>query len=402
MSAMTETGSTGEARSPGSTASLRPANQRRVVDVLRGDAAEPITQADLARATGLASGTISNIVRALSAAGLVETEPGSGRRGTVVRLSRTAGLVVGIDVGHSHLSVAVADLSGPPLVEKRHRLRHDHRYEEGLDLAAKLLEEALAEIGHTWAEVRTVGLGLPAPITDDVVRSSAILPGWVGINAADVSRKRFDRPVHIDNDANLGALAEHRIGAAHGEDQVVYVKVSSGVGAGLIVDGKILHGARGTAGEIGHLTLDDQGPVCRCGSRGCLEAYAATGTIADMMAAQLPGATIDDVFASARSGNVAAARLLEDAGMHLGWGLATVVNLLNPGVVVVGGDLARAGEPLLEAIRMGLRRHVLADAAATPVVLSELGDRASMLGAVLLASERTDLVVDYRRGFLLR
>ena len=122
--------------------------------------------------------------------------------------------------------------------------------------------------------------------------------------------------------------------------------------------------------------------------------YAATGTIADLMASQLPGATIDDVFASARAGNVAAARLLEDAGMHLGWGLAAVVNLLNPGVVVVGGDLARAGEPLLEAIRMGLRRHVLADAAGTPVVLSELGDRASMLGAVLLASDRTDLVVD--------
>ena len=390
---MTATGSRGEVHSPGSTASLRPANQRRVIDVLRGGVDAPVTQADLARVTGLASGTISNIVRELTAAGLIETEPGSGRRGTVVRLSRTAGLVAGIDVGHSHLSIAVADLSAQVLVEKRRRLAHDHRYEDGLDLAGLMLDEALAEAGHSWADVRTVGLGIPAPISDDVVRSSAILPGWVGINAEGVSEERFERPVHIDNDANLGALAEHRIGAARGQDQVVYVKVSSGVGAGLIVDGKILHGARGTAGEIGHLTLDEQGPVCRCGSRGCLEAYAATGTIAEMMAAQLPGATIDDVFESARSGNVAASRLLEDAGIHLGWALATVVNLLNPGVVVVGGDLARAGEPLLEAIRMGLRRHVLADAAATPVVLSELGDRASMLGAVLLAAERTDLVV---------
>ena len=390
---MTATGGRSEVHSPGSTASLRPANQRRVVDVLRGRGDDPVTQAELARVTGLASGTISNIVRELTAAGLIETEPGSGRRGTVVRLSRTAGLVVGIDVGHSHLSVAVADLSGRPLVEKRRRLAHDHRYNEGLDLAATLLDEALLEAGHSWDEVRSVGMGLPAPISDDVVRSSAILPGWVGINAQGVSQERFKRPVFIDNDANLGALAEHLIGAARGEDQVVYVKVSSGVGAGLIVDGKILHGARGTAGEIGHLTIDEQGPVCRCGSRGCLEAYAATDRIAEMMGAQLPDATIDDVFESARSGNVAASRLLEDAGMHLGWGLATVVNLLNPGVVVVGGDLARAGEPLLEAIRMGLRRHVLADAASTPVVLSELGDRASMLGAVLLAADRTDLVV---------
>jgi predicted NBD/HSP70 family sugar kinase len=390
---MTATGSSGEARSPGSTASLRPANQRRVVDVLRDGAQQTVTQAELARVTGLASGTISNIVRQLSAAGLIETEPGSGRRGTVVRLSRSAGLVVGIDVGHSHLSVAVADLFGQLLVETRQRLAHDHRYEEGLRLASSLLDEALAEAGHTWAEVRTVGMGLPAPISDDVVRSSAILPGWVGVNARGVAQELFQRPVHIDNDANLGALAEHRTGAARGQDQAVYVKVSSGVGAGLIVDGQILHGARGTAGEIGHLTLDDQGPVCRCGSRGCLEAYAATGSIAEMMGAQLPGATIDDVFASARSGNVAASRLLEDAGIHLGWGLAAVVNLLNPGVVVVGGDLARAGEPLLDSIRLGLRRHVLADAAATPVVLSQLGDRASMLGALLLAAQRTDLVV---------
>lgn len=390
---MTATGSRSETHSPGSTASLRPANQRRVVDVLRGAALTPVTQADLARVTGLASGTISNIVRELTAGGLIETEPGSGRRGTVVRLSRTAGLVVGIDVGHSHLSVAVADLSAQILVEKRSRLAHDHGYEEGLDLAGALLEEALAEVGHTAPDVRTIGMGLPAPISDDVVRSSAILPGWVGINAVGVSQERFGHPVHIDNDANLGALAEHRIGAAQGEDQVVYVKASSGVGAGLIVDGQILRGSHGTAGEIGHLTLDEQGPVCRCGSRGCLEAYTSTATIAGMMGAQMPDATIDDVFESARSGDVAASRLLEDAGMHLGWGLATVVNLLNPGVVVVGGDLARAGEPLLDSIRMGLRRHVLADAAATPVVLSELGDRASVLGAVLLAADRTDLVV---------
>jgi predicted NBD/HSP70 family sugar kinase len=390
---MTATGGRSEVHSPGSTASLRPANQRRVVDVLRASGREPVTQAELARVTGLASGTISNIVRELTAVGLIETEPGSGRRGTVVRLSRSAGVVVGIDVGHSHLSVAVADLSAQPLVEKRQRLAHDHRYEEGLDLASDLLEEVLETVGQSWDDVRTVGMGIPAPISNDVVRSSAILPGWVGVNARDVAHEHFERPVHIDNDANLGALAEHRIGAARGEDQVVYVKVSSGVGAGLIVDGKILHGSRGSAGEIGHLTLDEQGPVCRCGSRGCLEAYASTGTIAEMMSAQLPGATIDDVFESARSGNVAASRLLEDAGIHLGWGLAAVVNLLNPGVVVVGGDLARAGEPLLEAIRMGLRRHVLADAAGTPVVLSELGDRASMLGAVLLAADRTDLLV---------
>ena len=380
--------------SPGSTASLRPANQRRVVALLRGHGDEELTQAEISRATGLAAGTVSNIVRQLSSAGLVETDPGAGRRGTVVRLSRSAGVVAGIDFGHTHLALAVADLSGHVLAEAREPLAPDHPWAEGLEQAVTVLDELLLKADYDVSAVRAVGLGLPAPISDDVVRSPAILPGWVGVNAREVVQARFACPVHIDNDANLGALGEHLLGAAQGQRDVVYVKLSSGVGAGLILDGRIFRGARGSAGELGHLTLDEQGPLCRCGSRGCLEAYASTSTAIEMMSAQLPGATLDDIFTAARHGNVAARRLLEDAGLHVGWGLATVVNLLNPGVVVVGGDLSRAGELLLDSVRLGLRRHALSDAAATPVVLSRLGERASMLGAVLLAAERTDLVPD--------
>jgi len=378
--------------SPGSTASLRPANQRRVVELLRAHGDAPITQADIARTTGLASATVSNIVRALTASGLVDTEPGSGRRGTVVRLSRAAGVVAGIDVGHTHLAVAVADLSGRILAETRKPLEPDHEYDAGLDLATALLEGVLAETGLEIADVRTIGMGLPAPISDNVVRSSAILPGWVGVNAAEVAQARFGCPVHVDNDANFGALAEHRVGVARGVDDLVFVKVSSGVGAGLIIKGEIFRGSHGSAGEIGHLTLDEQGPLCRCGSRGCREAYASTDTAITMMAAQLPGATIDEIFKAAHEGNAAAMRLLEDAGLHLGWGLATVVNLLNPGMVVVGGDMARAGELLLDSARLGLRRHALADAATTPVVISELGERASMIGAALMAAQMTELI----------
>jgi len=383
-----------EHRSPGSTASLRPANQRRVIELLKGQGAGSITQAEIARTTGLASATVSNIVRELTATGLIETDPGSGRRGTVVRLAPGAGVVAGIDFGHTHLAVAVADLGGRIISEARQRLAPDHPYDEGLVLASKLLDEVLADSGRASADVRTIGMGLPAPISDDVVRSSAILPGWVGVNAVQVSQARFGCPVHIDNDANLGALAEHLVGVAQGIDDVVFVKVSSGVGAGLIIDGQVFRGAHGSAGEIGHLTLDEQGPLCRCGSRGCLEAYASTGTAIAMMSSQLPDPTIDDIFKAAHEGNVAAMRLLEDAGLHLGWGLATVVNLLNPGVVVVGGDMARAGELLLDSARLGLRRHALADAATTPVVISALGERASMVGATLMAAQRTELIAD--------
>lgn len=375
--------------SPGSTASLRSANQQRVVDVLRSG--ERVTQADLARQTGLAPATVSSIVRDLAAAGLVTTEPGSGRRGTTVRLAPAAGVVAGVDFGHSHVAVAVGDLTGTLLAERRAPLDSGHPSHAGLDAAAGLLEAVLADAGIEFASLRSLGMGLPAPLTHGIVRSSAILPGWVGVNALDAARERFGLEVHAENDANLGALAEHRQGVARGHANSVFVKVSSGVGAGIVLEDRLFHGSGGTAGEIGHLTLDESGPVCRCGSRGCLEAYTSTVALQAMMHTQLPGAGVDEIVAAARDGNVSAVRALEDAGLHLGWALASVVNLLNPGLVVVGGDMARAGELLLESARIGLRRHALDAVAATPVEASELGERASLVGAVLLAAERTDL-----------
>ena len=200
--------------------------------------------------------------------------------------------------------------------------------------------------------------------------------------------------MHVENDANLGALAEHRVGVARGHTTSIFLKLSSGVGSGIIIDNQLFHGAGGTAGEVGHLTVNEQGPVCRCGSRGCLETYASSGSVLELMSTQMPDATIDEVVAAARTGNVSALRSLEDAGLHLGWAIGSLVNLFNPSLIVVGGDLARAGDLLLDSARVGLRRHALDAVAATPVVASKLGHRASLVGAVLLAAERTELLSD--------
>jgi predicted NBD/HSP70 family sugar kinase len=380
--------------SPGSTTSLRAANLRRVIDVLLAARDRELTQADLTRATGLAAGTVSSIVRELAAAAVVDTVAGSGRRGTTVRLARGAGLVAGVDFGHSHVGVAVGDMSGVILVEDRMPLDPGHDHVEGLDKAAGLLNGLLRQLHAGPHELRNVGLGLPAPISDNVVMSSAIMPGWVGVNPHRAASEFFGRDVQIDNDANLGALAEHRHGGGRGYADMVFVKVSSGVGAGMIINNQLFRGSSGTSGEIGHLTLDDQGPLCRCGSRGCLEAYAASGTALSMMAEQMPDATVDEIIEAARDGNVAALRVFEDAGLHLGWGLAALTNLVNPGVIVVGGDMGKAGDLLLDSARSGLRRHVLSGAATTPVVEAELGDRASVIGAMLLAIDATDLLAD--------
>ncbi|MCW2753304.1 MAG: family transcriptional regulator [Marmoricola sp.] len=377
---------------PGSAASLRVANQRRVLSLLLRQGNEPASQADIARETGLAPGTVSTIVRELAAADVVSTVAGSGRRGTSVRLARGAGLVAGVDFGHSHVAVAIAEMSGEVLSEQRRQLSAGHGHDEGLGRARVMLEELLGELGAEVGHLRNIGMGLPAPLSDSVVMSSAILPGWVGVNARDEASAALGAKVLIENDANLGALAEHRHGHGKGHANVVFVKVSSGVGAGLILDNKLFRGTSGTSGEIGHLTLDDQGPLCRCGSRGCLEAYASTGTALAMMRDQMPGARVDAIIEAAQQGNVSALRVFEDAGLHLGWGLATVTNLLNPDVILVGGDMAHAGELLLESARLGLRRHVLAGTASTPVLVAALGDRASMIGALVLAIDATDLL----------
>lgn len=379
---------------PGSTASLRAANQRRVVALLQRSSGRLLSQAEIARLTRLAPATVSNIVRDLAAAGMLETSSGSGRRGAAVRIARGAGLVAGIDFGHRHVRVATGDLAGEILAVDRVEVSPEHSWDDGLRLAGDLLDRLLASLGADRSGVVNAGLGLPAPLTDDgTVMSATILPGWVGIHASAEAARLLEIPVHVDNDANLGALAEHQRGAGRGHDNLVFVKVSSGVGAGLILHGQLFRGAHGTAGEIGHLTFDEQGPFCRCGSRGCLEAYTSLDSTSNALAGQVRGTGVDELVEAARTGNVAALRMFEDAGLHLGWGLAMLTNLMDPSAIVVGGDMARAGEIFLRSVRVGLRRHALGSVAThTDVVVAELGDRASVIGALLLALDRTELI----------
>ncbi|MBA3339575.1 MAG: ROK family transcriptional regulator [Geodermatophilaceae bacterium] len=383
------------ARAGGSTAALRVANQRRVIDALRtGDSEASITQADIARTAGLAPATVSNIVRELVVAGVVETVSGPGR-GTAVRISRQAGLIAGLDIGHRHLRVAIGDLGGSVLIEHRLPLAPDHPYEQGLDMAEEMFEKLLGELSASPADVLAIGLGLPAPIdAAGLVAAASILPGWVGVDARAVASERFGCPVHLDNDANLGALAEHRLGAGAGHDCMVYLKVSSGVGAGLILDGRLFHGGGGTAGEIGHLTVDSNGPICRCGSRGCLEAYTSVGAVGDMLSQRHPDASMAELVAAACDGDIAVRRAFEDAGSHLGWGVAMLANLINPSTLVIGGDMAQAGEFLLESVQAGVRRHALASVSSTLTMsVSSLGDRSGVIGALLLALDHTELAL---------
>ena len=195
----------------------------------------------------------------------------------MVSLNSSAGLALGIDFGHRHLRVAVSDLSHTVLAETWRELDVDHSAEEGLDAAVEFVDEVLDEAGVDRGRVIGVGMGLPAPIdrTTGAVQAASILPGWVGVDAAAEASARLGMPVEVENDANLGALAELVWGAGRGKSEFAYIKASSGIGAGLISGGRIQHGVGGTAGEIGHTVIAEGGPVCRCGNRGCLETLAS-------------------------------------------------------------------------------------------------------------------------------
>jgi predicted NBD/HSP70 family sugar kinase len=394
-------------RSEGSLASLRRLNRRRVINALRDHGM--VSRAEIARRTGLSRSTVSSLVSELQSDGLVveREEPGAahgeqgGRPPILLAFVASAGAALGIDFGHSHVRVAVSDLSSNILAERSAPMDIDHAAHEGLDVALELIGEALDEAGVERSRVIGAGLGLPGPVDqiDGVIGSSAILPGWVGVAAGEEMRRRLDVPVSVDNDANLGALAELTHGAGRGASELVYLKVSSGIGAGLILGGRLHRGTGGVAGELGHILVAPEGAVCRCGNRGCLETAASTGALLEMLRRSHGELTVAEMLRLARDGDLGCRRVIADAGRVVGSAVAVVLNLLNPQLLVVGGDLAEAGDLLLDGVRSSVRLAALPAAAdAAGVVAGVLGERAQVLGALALAIGEAGATLDFRES----
>jgi len=212
--------------------------------------------------------------------------------------------------------------------------------------------------------------------------------------AAELER-RLGLPVHVDNDANLGALAESVLGAGRDAGEMVYLMLSSGIGAGLILGGRLYRGAGGTAGEIGHVLVDENGPMCRCGLRGCLETYAGASALVDLLPRE--DLTVESMVELAVQGDPACARVIADAGRTVGRVLAGLCNQFNPELVVVGGRLAAAGDVVLAPMREAVRRFAIPGAAGdVRVVAGALGDRAELLGALVLVIRQSDRALSGR------
>jgi len=360
-----------------------------------------LTQVELAEATGLSTATVSTIVKELTQAGVVDTRPTSrsGRRALKVTLARQLGLVAGIQFGHRHLKVALGDFGRTIVAEQQMPLPVDHRVDTGLDRAALLVMDLLERIGASTDELLTVGMALPAPvdISTGMISVRGIMRGWDDLHVGQVMSKRLARPVVVDNDANLAALAEAELGAARAVRDSVFVRVSYGTGAGVVVNGNVHRGYAGTAGEIGHVQVDPAGPICRCGNRGCLETIVGSDALLALLRSSHGDLTLRDVISRALAGDPGCSRVVADAGDRIGIAVATLASAMNPQVIVVGGELAETGEILAGPLRDAVRRHLVPNTIApVEVVLGELGARAEVMGALALALQSTDVTSDVR------
>ena len=383
-------------RNPGSQTALRQSNQQRIITSLVSGG--PSTQAEISRNTGLSNATVSNIVKALAERGIVSTAPvtSSGRRALSVSLSGENGAVaVGIDFGRRHVRVMLSGLDYQVIASEAVELPLGHSATVALDAAAKLLDEVLASSGINPTLVLGIGVSIPGPIDrrSETVIEGAILPEWVGITHGQIEA-RLNYPVYIDNDANLGALAEVTWGPHSGTDNLVFVKIGTGIGAGLILNGLPFGGNIGVTGEIGHTPVHDHGLLCRCGNRGCLETVASTTVMIELLSRTSPSTVAtSDIVRAALAGDYATLRIIEDAGLAVGRSVAAIVNLVNPGIVVIGGPLASLGELLLDPIRRGLEIYAVPMLSeTTDLVMSSLGEQAEALGAAALVLRQAGLL----------
>ncbi|TDC58742.1 ROK family transcriptional regulator [Actinomadura sp. KC345] len=384
---------------PGSLTSLRSRNRLLVLDTVRQHGR--ISRVGIARATGLSRTTVSGLAADLLGEGILieaaevalPSAARGGRPATPLTLNPEGGALLGVHLRHTDIRVLLADLSGGMLGERYHQVDVDHQPDEALDFIADTALDLVTTAGRDTGRVFGMGVAVSAPVRSrsHALSLPSMLSGWTDADVAARLSKRIGLPVHVGNDANLGALAEWTYGAGRGVDDLIYIMLADGVGAGLIMDGRLYQGATGMAGELGHIAVVDRGYVCRCGNRGCLEtAVGAQALTAAFAHTRGPGTTITDLIALLAADDPGARRVITDAGRMIGRALAGICAMLEPRRVIVGGEVAAVGRPLLDGIRDELI-HGLPAALTQGITISgsHLGDRAEVFGAIVLATRRT-------------
>ena len=370
--------------------------------------ARPVSKARLIEALSYSRGKISAEIARLIEKGLLAEEglAGSegGRRSPLVGIPSSAGLIAAVDIGATSIDVALTTLGSELLAHRG--APADVREGPGptLDQVKVLVRELLDEWAATRRDVLAIGVGVPGPVeqASGLLTLPPIMPGWDRFPIRGAFAGEYGAPVFIDNDVNIMALGEHWGGVARGVDDVIFVKIGTGIGSGIIIDGRLHRGTQGCAGDFGHICVDPDGPLCSCGNSGCLEAIAAAPAIvvqAERCAREGESPRLmailhekgelgmTDVGEGAGRGDPCALTIIRRSGRLIGQTLASAVNVLNPSMIVLGGGVSRVGNALLAEVRSAVYQRSLPLATRNlPIVMSELDDRAGLVGASVMAA----------------
>ncbi len=363
--------------------------------------AKRISRAEIARQAGLSRSTVSEVVSEILPLGLIaeigEGPSRGGRRPIVIEFQDDAAIILGVEMGGAHVVVVLTDLRGKVLAweSRPHPVRSDPPGTRRLiaELCAACLETAAAK----GRPLVGIGVGVPCPVDpEDPDRlASVVMPFWQEHLGLGDLASQYGVPLLVDNDANLGALAEHWWGQAAGTDNLTYIKVATGIGSGHIIGGDIYRGATGVAGEIGHIAIDPKGKPCICGLHGCLATFVGAQALVERVEELIPDFpdsvltqgpfAVNDIEDAALQGDALALQVIEEGARNLGTAVAGLLNLLNPAVVVLGGDLARLGDLLLDPLRERVHnRTLVSTVAAVKIMVSDLGPRSVAMGAATL------------------
>ena len=364
-----------------------------------------ISRADLADKMGLTRAAVTVIINDLIAHGIILSKDSrstaSGRPPVELEINPDQGRVGAIDMGARHLSVAVGDFSARIMEETEVPFNVEKGPKECLQQADLVLRELLQKRGLATTDLAAIGVGVPGPVIAEkgTVMAPPIMPGWDRFPILATLQSQWGTAVTLNNDAELGALGEWAYGAGRGEKNLAFIKVGSGIGAGLIINQQIYGGTTGSAGEIGHLTVDENGPLCTCGNHGCLEAFAGGHAIASqarklvtsgkrtLLSEKDPDSiTARDVAEAARRGDLPAQEIIKRSGTFVGIAIAGLINLINPSSVIIGGGVAQVGDLMTGPIRQAVHeRSLRASEHSVRITTAMLGRRSSLLGALVQA-----------------
>jgi len=364
-----------------------------------------ISRAEIARQLKLSRSTVTEIVKALLLTGIVREvgsgESSGGRKPIVLEFVDDAKVILGIDIGASHVSVAMTDLRGKLLFWNERDFAVRDNPEGTYNLIDELCSECLLKHNYGYDKLLSIGVSVPSPV--DPIHpeylSETIIPAWHGKSGLARLRGKYQVPVYIDNDANLGALAENWWTTTKEVNDLIYIKLSSGIGAGFVFGGKLYRGARGIAGEMSHMPIDPNGKLCGCGLRGCLATilsiWALKARIRSLselypdspLTKGDPG--IPELENAALAKDPLALQVVEEAINYLSTAIVSLVNMMNPEIIIIGGSLSRLGDIILDPIRKIINETALVGTISkTELKISELGSKGIAIGAATLAIEQ--------------